>query len=287
MIVRQKASTEMNRNFTKEEAQRIFSLAAERQQAKLKENDGQLSIEDLEEAGIAAGIDPAYIRAAAGDLLRPERATEERKFLGFPVELRESHVLPIPFNENEWKKAVDIFTHVYGKTGKTIEVGTTHRWQSEQHENQMPATIIAEKEEHGTRFTIERKMWPMTLGFGIGAGVTTIMGLIFSMIWLMTEVSDELIIPGAILTSIGLILGLAATMGMKIYSRHELNRFEQVFNHLEKLGNELNTQQETDVEEVAVLAESVSQKPLISLDPEPEKSEDQSKIRSRSGRDSV
>lgn len=273
----------MNRNFTKEEAQRIFSLAAERQQAKQKEHDDQLSIEDLEEAGVAAGIDPAFIRAAASDLLRPERATEQRKFLGFPVELRESHVLPIPFDEKEWKKSVDIFTHVYGKAGRTIEVGTTHRWQSEQHENQMPATIIAEKEEHGTRFTFERKMWPMTLGFGIGAAVTTLMGLIFSTIWLTTNVSDDLIIPGAILTGIGLILGLIGTMGMHMYSRNEMNRIEEVFDHLEKLGDELDSEKESLPVKDALDEKSTSIEPLISLDSaEAEAPENQPKVKSRS-----
>ncbi|MFK7845265.1 MAG: hypothetical protein AB8G77_08185 [Rhodothermales bacterium] len=271
----------MNRNFTKEEAQRIFSLAAERQQAKQRESDGQLSIADLEEAGVAAGIDPEYIRAAAGDLLRPERATEQRNFMGFPVELRESHVLSLAFDEEKWKKSVDIFTHVYGKAGKTMEVGTTHRWQSEQNDNQMPVSIIAEKEEHGTRFTIERKMWPMTLGFGIGAGVNLLMGLIFTMIWLTTSVSDELIIPGTIMMSIGLLMGLFGSIGMKIYGRRESKRFEEIFDHLEKLA-EASDSNKANATLVDPHKEALTE-PLISLDSEADLSEDPARVRSRSG----
>lgn len=271
----------MNRNFTKEEAQRIFSLAAERQQAKQRESDGQLSIADLEEAGVAAGIDPEYIRAAAGDLLRPERATEQRNFMGFPVELRESHVLSLAFDEEKWKKSVDIFTHVYGKAGKTMEVGTTHRWQSEQNDNQMPVSIIAEKEEHGTRFTIERKMWPMTLGFGIGAGVNLLMGLIFTTIWLTTSVSDELIIPGTIMMSIGLLMGLFGSIGMKIYGRRESKRFEEIFDHLEKLAEASDSNKANATLDDA--HKEALTEPLISLDSEADLSEDHARVRSRSG----
>ena len=228
----------MNRNFTKEEAERIFSLAAEKQQAKRKQDFNQLSLHDLEEAGEAAGIDPAFIRQAASDLLRPDRITEERNFFGFPVELRESHIFPFEFTEENWKKSVDVFTHVYEKAGKTTQIGTTKRWSSEQNENQMPANIIAEKEEHGTRITIERKLWPMTLGFGLASVINAIIGIIFTTLSFTVGDVEELIIPGSIMLGLGLIFGLVGTVGMKMVSRHEKKRFANVFKHLDTLEAE-------------------------------------------------
>lgn len=226
----------MGRKFSKEEAERIFSLAAERQQAKRIDDVNQLSLAELEEAGLAAGIDPAFIREAAGDLLRPDRATEQRDFMGFPVELRESHVLEIPFEDEHWKKAVDIFTGVYNKPGSVTEIGTTRRWQSEPKESGIPVTIIAEKESHGTRFTIEKKTWPMTLGFGIGAAVNTLMGLMFGIIWLTTTGNEEMIFPAGIMLGIGLLLGIIGGYSTKTMARQDTQKFEEVFRHLNNLA---------------------------------------------------
>lgn len=226
----------MGRKFSKEEAERIFSLAAERQQAKRADEMNQLSLEELEEAGLAAGIDPAFVREAAGDLLRPDRATEQRDFMGFPVELRESHVLQIPFDDEHWKKSVDIFMGVFDKTGSVTEIGTTRRWQSEPKETGIPITIIAEKESHGTRFTIEKKTWPMTLGFGIGAAVNMLMGLIFGIIWLTTTANQEMIFPASFMLGIGLLLGVIGGFTTKAMARQDTKNFEKVFGYLNNLA---------------------------------------------------
>ena len=250
----------MNRNFTKEEAERIFSLAAEKQQTRRIEDMNQLSLEDLEEAGAAAGIDPAFIREAASDLLRPDRITEERSFMGFPVELRESHVFPIPFTDENWKKLVDVFVHAYGKPGITREIGTTKRWSSEEDQNQMPANIIAEQEGNGTRITIERKMWPMTMGLGISSVINALMGVIFTTLSFTVGDVEELIIPGSIMLGIGLLLGLGGTLGMKIYSKSEKKRFAEVFRHAENLSASIDTLPE------AVQNENIETSGRIALD---------------------
>ncbi|MEM8488902.1 MAG: hypothetical protein AAF564_25380 [Bacteroidota bacterium] len=226
----------MGRKFSKEEAERIFSLAAERQQAKRIDEVNQLSLAELEEAGLAAGIDPAFIREAAGDLLRPDRATEQRDFMGFPVELRESHVLPIAFDDQNWKQAVDIFTGVYNKPGLVTEIGTTRRWQSEPKETGIPVTVIAEKESHGTRFTIEKKTWPMTLGFGIGSVVNVLMGLMFGIVWLSTTGNEELVFPAGIMMGIGLLLGVIGGFSTKAMAKQDAKHFENVFRHLNNLA---------------------------------------------------
>ena len=241
----------MNRKFSKDEAQRIFSLAAERQQAKQKEDTNQLTMQDLEEAGAAAGIDPAFIRAAASDLLRPSRATEERKFFGFPVELRESHVLTLDFNEENWKKSVDIFAEVYNKPGYSRDVGTTKRWSSEKTENQLPTHIIAEKDEDGTRFTIDQKTWPMTLGFGIGAAITFFMGLIFFVLLFLNPTEGDLIIPASIMTGIGFLLGLIGAFTVKVMSKQEKQRFAEVFEQLNLLAD-LNLDKQVQDKQVPV-----------------------------------
>jgi len=256
----------MNRQFSKEEAERIFALAAERQHAKSTTEENLLTIEDLEEAGLAAGINPEYIRAAASDILRPDRMTFRRDFLGLPVEFRESHVLPLAFEEANWNKAVGIFADVYNRAGKTIDAGAARRWSSEENENQMPAHVIAEIEEHGTRFTIERKTWPMTLGFGLGAAIMLLVGLIFFVVGFTVPAAHDLILPAYIVTSIALLFGAGSAFGLKMFGLQELKRFEQIFDRLERLGDE----QRSDLNLPAAISQTEAvNKPLIDIDEEP------------------
>ena len=227
----------MNRQYSKEEAKRIFALAAERQQAEAATEEG-LSLSELEEAGLAAGIDPVYIRSAASDVLRPDRMMMDRKFLGLSVEFRESHIVPLRFDEMSWKKSIDIFSHVYSRPGRTIEVGTTKRWSSEASENQMPAHITGEVDEQGARFTIERKIWPLTLGFGLGSGINLLIALIFLIVGFSVPAASGLLLPAGILTLVGLLLGFGGVLGIEAFSRQEKRRFAQIFDHLERLADE-------------------------------------------------
>lgn len=265
----------MKRKFSKAEAERIFSQAAERQQARQKEDANQLTLEDLEEAGKAAGIDPAFIRAAASDLLRPSRTTEERKFFGFPVELRESHVLPLTFNEDNWQQAVDVFAATYKKPGRTQEVGTTRRWSSELNDNHLPTHIIAEKDQDGTRFTMEQKSWPVTLGYGIGASITLLMGILFFILWIMNPTEGDLMIPATIMTGIGSLLGLIGAFSINVLNKQEKQRFSEVFEHLHALSAE-----EDELEDSTATIEVVEEA-RISLDDVHDHSEEKAQMAQR------
>ena len=253
----------MNRQFSKDEAKRIFALAAERQQSAASSTEEGLTLSELEEAGLAAGIDPAYIRSAASDVLRPDRTTMDRTFLGLPVEFRESHIVPLTFDDANWKKSIDIFSHVYSRSGRTIEIGTTKRWSSETSENQMPAHITGEADEQGARFTIERKIWPLTLGFGLGAGVNLLIAMIFFIVGFFVPEASGLLLPAGILTLVGGLLGLGGALGIKAFSRQEKRRFAQVFDHLERLADESDGMQNNST------GERLSE-PRIALPEDPE-----------------
>ena len=54
----------MARTFTEAEAQRVFARVAERQRAQAPA-DGGLTLEDLEDAARAAGLDPSLVASAA------------------------------------------------------------------------------------------------------------------------------------------------------------------------------------------------------------------------------
>ena len=73
----------MNKQYSESEAQRIFALAAERQQQSESPQKNRLTLEDLEEAGLAAGIAPEFIKSAAADLLRPGSSPSLSNLFGY------------------------------------------------------------------------------------------------------------------------------------------------------------------------------------------------------------
>ncbi|MEM6328453.1 MAG: hypothetical protein AAF791_15165, partial [Bacteroidota bacterium] len=74
----------MPRQFTEQEAQRIFAHMAEMQRAEVSRAPSGLSLEDLREAALAAGLDPSYVTRAVAEL--DSVPDKERTLLGAPVE---------------------------------------------------------------------------------------------------------------------------------------------------------------------------------------------------------
>ncbi|MDX1428832.1 MAG: hypothetical protein R3282_01040, partial [Rhodothermales bacterium] len=148
------------RKFSREEAEEIFAGAARRQQEARTKDESHLTLEELEAAARDAGIDAEFVRAAAADLLRPSHASHVRRFVGIPVEVRKSKLLPAPPTAVDWGAVVTGLRSVFGKQGMATDLGTVREWTSDPSEGSMPARVVIEPYEDGTRVTIERKMWP-------------------------------------------------------------------------------------------------------------------------------
>ncbi len=234
----------MSRIFSKDDAEKIFAMAAERQQNDEMEAVEGLSLEDLEEAGRAAGIDPDYIRAAAADLLRPSRAPIQRTFMGVPVEMRQTSMIKTPIDSPTWKEIVRQAQHIFGKEGQSTETGLVREWTSVPKENQLPVRIIAEAEGTGTRITIERKTWPQAIGFGIGSIVNIAMGLLLIVTSLAGSSGDGDWIVGSILLGFGLLFGLGAAVGLRMVGKKQATQFEKMLRAIDQVVADINDNRE-------------------------------------------
>ncbi len=225
----------MERRFSKDEARQVFANAAERQQAVQRADVDELTLAELEEAGLAAGIDPAFVRAAAADLLRPDRMSVRRRFIGLPVELRRTRIVPEAIGDDDWSRIVTYLQEVFGKTGVAHVMGPTREWSSSADSDDMPVHVVIEQDGQVSHVTIERKTWPRALGFGLATIINFVTGLILGIVWLATGLAGPLWLPAIVLIGFSVVFGFAAVLGVQAQDRREAKRFDAVIRYVAQL----------------------------------------------------
>ena len=220
----------MDKQYSEEEAQRIFALAAERQQQSVKheQNEAKLTIKDLEEAGLAAGIDPRFIQEAATELLKPERIPVYKTVLGIPALIRQSKFFPEQKAIPLWDQLVPEVQKTFGKEGELSMLPRVLTWKSEADDKKSPITLIVEQEEEGTRVTLERDKVSLLQGSYIGAGMFMIMALTIIIMRLISGGGSEEWLAGMFFGLASLAIIGVTWVGYTMEGRKELASFKRI-----------------------------------------------------------
>lgn len=226
------------RKFSPEEAEQIFAGAARRQQEARHLDQAYLTLEELESAAKHAGIDAEYVRAAAADVLRPSRAPHIRRFLGVPVELRESKLVSVRPAALDWGAIVTALRSVFGKQGVATDLGSVREWTSDASEGNMPTRVVIEPEERGTRVTVERKLWPNVVGVLSGAATMLSVGLIISGIWMAGAAGNPMWVPALVLTAFAIIFGAVGHSLLRREGKKTLRRFRDAMAAIERSADD-------------------------------------------------
>lgn len=131
-------SSESDRRFSREEVQEIFRRAAERQ-AKRRESDEGLTLDELQQIGEESGIPPAYIAAAVRELDGPELeetgspATNDaprglERFYGMKSSARFERVVPGRLDDAAWDDIVAALESTFQNKGETTTAGPIREW---------------------------------------------------------------------------------------------------------------------------------------------------------------
>lgn len=225
----------MERRFSEQEARQIFALAAEREQAAQSLPDAALSLAELQEAARAAGIDPAFVRAAVADFLHADGQPVRRTVAGLPVELRRTRLIPGVLDDDAWAGIVGACRRIFGRHGVATDLGQTREWASEADERKMPVRVTVEQEADGLRVTIGRKSWPQALGLGVATGINLVVGLVLGVVWAVGAAPNDLWVPAFILTLFALLFGAGAYAGLRVNERRDVRRFADAFAAVEHL----------------------------------------------------
>lgn len=115
------------RRYTSGEIETIFARAAKRAEtAPHTRSDGTgLTLRELTEIGIEAGIPPELVAEAAGSLDRDEAL---RRMLWLPVGLHRVVSLERNPTEREWERLVADLRETFGATGRIQEHGGLRQW---------------------------------------------------------------------------------------------------------------------------------------------------------------
>lgn len=223
----------MPRRYTEEEAQRIFAHVAERQRDAVRSESG-LSLDDLQEAARAAGLDPALVVQAAASLDLPSPATS-KTLLGVPVEVVRQRVIPEPVSDDTWAQIVSEARNAFGGVGIAGQIGRLREWTmlSSKGTNQSVSTrITLEPTPEGTRLTVSKSARDMALGMTIAASIMSGMALLFGTLF-VAGVDPELIIPALIMAGMAVAFGGGTQIGMRIWERSQDGKFKAFLDRAE------------------------------------------------------
>ena len=226
----------MARRFSEEEAQRIFARVAERQRTLVPADTG-LSLEDLEEAARAAGLDPALVASAASELdAVPERG---RTIAGAPVEVVRHRVVPGALDDDTWAGMVAAARARFGSPGIAGQIGRLREWTvvGGNRGNSVVTRLAAEPAGDGTRVTLSQSVREPVLGFSIATAVNGALAVLFGVL-AASGVEAGLWIPAAILLAMALLFGTGSQVGARIWERRRAADFEALLDRLDLVARD-------------------------------------------------
>lgn len=221
----------MPRQFTEEEAQRVFARLAELQ-GQGAGDAGTLSFQELEEAARAAGLDASLVRHAVADLdAAPER---RRTLFGAPVEVVQTRIVPGTLDDDTWASMVSAMRTEFDAVGMSGELGRTREWThiSGGNKNGVTTRVSAEPTADGTRVTISRSVRDAVMGFSIAGGVQLLMSVLFFALAL-ASVETELWIPGLIMFLFGAVFSAGTQIGTRFWAKARSEQFDRLLDRLE------------------------------------------------------
>jgi hypothetical protein len=143
------------RRYTEKEVRAIFERAARRSPVSGESEEGGLTLAELQEVGVAAGLDPTAVAAAAAEL---DVGTAERPtILGMPAEATRTRLLPGPVSDEAWGALVADLRRTFKANGVTSEVGRVRAWASAASEREIPVRASLEPEGEGVRLTLTQR----------------------------------------------------------------------------------------------------------------------------------
>lgn len=218
------------RRYDEDEVREIFSLATTGStpgQSLPTESSG-LTLEQLEQIGQEAGIEPARVRDAVASLEARGAPARIRRSMGLPIGVSQVVDLPRAPTDREWEQLIAEFRSTFGTQGTVTASGGLREWaQGNLH-------ICVEPTAHGEQLrlsTIKGDAMALTgMGFLMG-GMSAVMGAVVA-------AAGK---PGKALILVGMFGGLAIAafvangIRMPRWARERERQMQSIAHHAVKL----------------------------------------------------
>ncbi|MEM1056198.1 MAG: hypothetical protein AAGI52_11775 [Bacteroidota bacterium] len=253
----------MSRQFTEAEAQRIFAHMAEMQRADAARPSSALSLEDLQEAARAAGLDPRYVTRAVAEL--DAAPAQTRTLLSAPVEVVRQRVVPGPLTDETWASMVNAARAHFGDAGFAGQIGSLREWTLHTGTNNGNRTVTrlsAEPTEGGIRLMLTQSIRETIKGFSIATAIVSAMLVIFGAM-AVAGVDPELWVAVGIMAVMALGFGGGSQVWARWWAANRSGQFDSVLDRLELVAR--SSEAETG-SEITAEATHAPNAPLLDLD---------------------
>lgn len=171
---------EPTRQYSEREVRLILKTAVEMQQQRADragELAGGMSLVELEQVAVEAGLDPAYVRRAAAQLNTVGPSAEHSVFLGGPTHIVIERLVDVAIDPTRFDQLLDVVRAVTHEVGEVSTVGRQFGWKGRMDGAKTEANVSAGDQRSTIRIRVE--LDELALGqfmlkgtlFGIGGGL--------------------------------------------------------------------------------------------------------------------
>lgn len=231
------------RTFSEEEARDVFARAAREQQAahEAADSGAGLTLDELQEIGRASGLDPAFVAAAAAGLGAPAVSHAPATWLGMPVEVKRTRLLPGPLSDEAWEQTVEALRAQFGGPGITSQFGRVREWASPSRSGLATEhsvyVSVRPTASGGTEVTVEQRGMKENVGAVPGfAGTFGAFGLLLGALFLFGSFERGVLILPALLLAAALLSSVVGVPAMRAWARRLDARFEAALDRIDLLA---------------------------------------------------
>ena len=229
-------------HFTTEAARAIFRRAAEHQEmarAALQADADGLSLADLQSIGAEAGIDPAYIAAAAAEL-QTDEADEDVPwwYAGSPT-IEAEAVVPGTITDGPvWAAMVRELRDAFADDGTATQLDTTLEWST--NKNGRSIRVTATPEAYGTRIRIGQSTKDSAQVIAILTGTFLSASLLLGSLFAMGSFDSDVLMLPVIFAAAALLCFGVGTPLYRSHLRRQQQTFDGVMDRLELIALKAN-----------------------------------------------
>ncbi len=222
----------MARTFTEAEAQRIFARIAEQQRV-AGTPAGGLSLDDLEEAARAAGLDSSLVASAAAELDAP---IVSKTLLGAPVEVSRQRLIRGTLSDEMWEAMVAAARAEFGPSGVAGQLGRVREWTLSSG-SRRTTRLALEPVGRDTRLVLTQSVQNEAVGFTIAGAIQAVMAVGFNIAALLGA-DPEFWIPVVMMSVMAVLFLGGSQIGLRVWERRQSRRFDALLDRLDLLARD-------------------------------------------------
>lgn len=254
-----------SRRYSDEEVHAIFERAAARQEeAKSAEEASRagLSVEELQQIGAEAGIDPAHVALAASELegQKHTKGTQQTEaFLGIPTRISDSRRIRGQVGDEEWERIVHELRDIFGRDGIAGEIGKVREWTVSPGigKSDRPVKVTVKPEGDETTVIVNQELKGQAMGFSIAAGVYLGMALVMMLVDTFTGGDGPPIGVSLMFVGLAALFWGGAQVGTRIHAKRQRAKFERTLDRIELIARDVPNRIAEDVTSPAIDLDSL------------------------------